>query len=64
MRSSAAPSGGQGAGELKYDEIESAILRRQDLLAEFNHLEQKARLRTLGKLERLGVLPADDDLCL
>jgi len=36
-------------------------LRQRDLLAEFKYWEQEDRLRTLGKFERLGVLPADDD---
>jgi hypothetical protein len=48
--------------ELKYDEIESAILHEREIVAELNYLEQKDRLRTLGKLERLGVLPANDGL--
>lgn len=47
--------------ELKYKEIESAILRERELASELNYLEQKDWLRAHAKLEALGVLPATDD---
>src|SRR5262245_12948416 len=46
--------------ELKYEEVESAILSNRDIISQLNYSEEKLRLRAHAKLEARGVLPATD----
>jgi len=41
--------------DIKYEEVESTVLRERDLVEELNFLEQKDHLRAHAKLVALGV---------
>jgi hypothetical protein len=47
--------------DIKYEEVESTILRERDVTSELNVLEQKDQLRAHAKLVELGVFPASND---
>jgi hypothetical protein len=47
--------------DIKYEEVESTVLRERDLAEQLNFLEQKDHLRAHAKLVALSVFPAAND---